>query len=413
MSLRDKTIVVGITGGIAAYKMPETVRALVQAGARVRVILSRAAEEFVTPLTLQTLSGQPVSRVTFDLTSESEIGHIRLADEAHALLIAPATANVIAKFATGIADDLLTTVVLAVRAPVVVAPAMNVHMYDNPIVRANVRRLSDLGWLVVEPDSGPLACGHEGLGRLPDAEVLVEEVERAVAEQDLSGVRMLVTAGPTWEALDPVRHLANRSSGKMGYAIARVARRRGAEVTLVSGPTALRAPRGITLERVTAAQEMEQAVVRHARDADVVIMAAAVGDYRPAEPARQKMKRGAGELQLRLIPNPDILARLGSVPGSRILVGFAAETSNLVANARRKLQAKGVHLMVANDVTKEGAGFDADTNIVSVIDRSGRVERLEKMTKEEVAGTVLDRVRQLRAPRRSATVSPGGSARRR
>jgi len=400
MSMRGKTVVVGITGGIAAYKMCETVRLLVQTGATVHVILSRAGAEFVTPLTLQTLSGNPVARGIFDLTAESEIGHIRLADSADAVLIAPATANVLAKLALGIADDLLTTVTLATRAPLLVAPAMNVHMYENPIVRENIARLSAAGRIVIEPDAGFLACGYEGTGRLPDPPVLVEEVAAAVSAKDLAGRQIVVTAGPTWEALDPVRHIANRSSGKMGFALARVARRRGAQVTLVSGPTALPAPRGVDVVRVTSACEMEQAVLAHAPAADCVIMAAAVGDYRPVEVARHKIKRGRGNLQLPLTPNPDILARLSALPGARVLVGFAAETRDLVANARRKLQAKGVQLMVANDVSAEGAGFDVDTNIVTLLERSGRVDRLQKMSKEELAGIILDRTRELSTPRR-------------
>jgi phosphopantothenoylcysteine decarboxylase/phosphopantothenate--cysteine ligase len=406
VSVAGKTVVVGITGGIAAYKTCETVRLLVQAGASVRVIMSRAAEEFVTPLTLQTLSGNPVARHTFDLTEESEIGHIRLADGADALLIAPATANVIAKLATGIADDLLTTVALATRAPILIAPAMNVHMYENPVVRDNIARLAASGRTIIEPDSGFLACGYEGMGRLPDPAVLAEEVAVALGTKDLAGLRLCVTAGPTWEALDPVRHIANRSSGKMGYAVARVARRRGAQVTLVSGPTALTPPRGITVVSVTSAREMEQATLRHGADADCVVMAAAVGDYRPAEAARHKLKRGRGELTLRLTPNPDILARLSGLPGSRVLIGFAAETRDLVANARRKLQAKGVHLMVANDVTAEGAGFDVDTNVVTLIERSGRIERLQKMSKEAVASALLDRLHEMRPPRRTVAAVP-------
>lgn len=406
MSVRGKTIVVGITGGIAAYKMCETVRLLVQAGATVRVVLSRAGAEFVTALTLQTLSGHPVARETFDLTAESEIGHIRLADSADAVLIAPATANVLGKLATGIADDLLTTVTLATRAPLLVAPAMNVHMYENPLVRQNIARLAAAGHIIIEPDSGFLACGYEGAGRLPDPPVLVEEVAAAVSPKDLAGRRVVVTAGPTWEALDPVRYIANRSSGKMGFALARVARRHGAQVTLVSGPSALPAPRGVELVRVTSAREMERAVLEHAPVADCVIMAAAVGDYRPVDAAGHKIKRGRGELQLRLTPNPDILARVSALPGTRVLVGFAAETRDLVANARRKLQAKGVQLMVANDVSAEGAGFDVDTNIVTLLERSGRVDRLQKMSKEEVAGVILDRVRELSAPRRRAAAAP-------
>ncbi len=406
MSMRGKTIVVGVSGGIAAYKACEAVRLLVQAGATVQVVLTRAAEEFVTPLTLQTLSGRPVARRTFDLTEESEIGHIRIADAADALLIAPATANVIAKLATGIADDLLTTVVLATRAPVLVAPAMNVHMWENATVQANVARLREAGHVVIEPASGALACGYEGAGRLPEPDVLVEEVAVAVTEKTLAGRRVLVTAGPTWEALDPVRHVANRSSGKMGFAIARAARRRGARVTLVTGPTALADLRGVECLHVTSAREMEKAALQHAAAADCVVMAAAVGDYRPLEAARHKIKRGRGDLEIRLTPNPDILAKIGALPGQRVLVGFAAETRDLVANARRKLQAKGVHLMVANDVTAPDAGFDVDTNIVTLIDRSGRVERFEKMSKDEVAGVILDRVRDLRTPRTTVRAAP-------
>lgn len=411
--LTGKTIVVGITGGIAAYKMGETVRSLVQAGATVRVVLTRAAEEFVTPLTFQTLSGNPVSRHTFDLTEESEIGHIRLADEADAILIAPATANIIAKLAAGMADDLLTTVVLATQGPVLVAPSMNVHMYENPVVAENIARLVALGRTIIEPDAGFLACGYEGPGRLPDSRVLVDEVSTALTAKDLSDSRVLVTAGPTWEPLDPVRHIANRSSGKMGYALARVARRRGADVTLVAGPSALAPPRGVDLIRVTTAREMEDAVMRRAVAADVVIMAAAVGDYRPVERAGRKIKRTRNELQLRLVRNPDILANVATLPGTRVLVGFAAETNDVVAHARRKLQAKGVHLMVANDVTAPDAGFDVDTNVVTLIERSGRVDGLETMSKDDVASAILDRVRALRASQRPAPVATRRVRRRR
>jgi len=412
VSVRGKTIVVGISGGIAAYKSCETVRLLTQAGATVRVVLTRAAEEFVTPLTLQTLSGHPVARRTFDLTEESEIGHIRLADSADALLIAPATANVIAKLAAGIADDLLTTIVLATRAPVVVAPAMNVHMWEHPTVRENLGRLRTRGVQVIEPDSGALACGYEGAGRLPEPAVLVEEVAVAVSAKDLAGRRVLVTAGPTWEAIDPVRHVANRSSGKMGFALARVARRRGADVTLVTGPTALADPRGVACVHVTSAREMQEAALRHAAEADCVVMAAAVGDYRPVDASRHKIKRGRGELTVRLAPNADILAAISALPGRRTLVGFAAETRDLVANARRKLQAKGVHLMVANDVTAPGAGFDVDTNIVTLIERSGSIERLEQMSKDDVAGVIFDRVQRLIRPRPTRITRAAGGRRR-
>jgi len=413
MTLSGKTIVLGVTGGIAAYKTPDLVRVLTRAGATVRTILTRAAEEFVTPLTLQTVSGQPVSRALFDLTEESRIGHIQLADTADALVIAPATANVIAKLAMGLADDLLTTDALATCAPVLICPAMNVHMWEHPTVRANLAAVRDAGRIVLEPDSGFLACGYTGAGRLPDPKVIAEEIEGLITAKDLQGVRVVVSAGPTWEALDPIRHLANRSSGKMGYALARIARRRGACVTLVSGPTAMTSPRGIEVVPVVSAREMEAAVMRHAATADVVVMAAAVGDFRPSEAARHKIKRGRADLQLRLVPNTDILAKLGTLRGSKILVGFAAETRDLVANARRKLQAKGVHLMVANDVTSDGAGFDVDTNIVTLIERTGRVERLDKMSKDDVATAIFDRVVNLRSVRHPSTVSARQVPRRR
>lgn len=402
MSLTNKTIVLGVTGGIAAYKTPDVVRALVTAGARVRVILTQSAEHFVTALALQTVSGQPVARGLFDLTEESEIGHIRLADEADALVITPATANVIAKLAHGLADDLLSTVALATRAPLLVCPSMNVHMYEHPTVRANLAHLRAAGHAILEPDAGFLACGYSGAGRLPDAAAIVEEVRAIVGPKDLASLRVVVSAGPTWEALDPVRHIANRSSGKMGYALARLARRRGADVTLISGPTSLEPLRGVRTVPVVSAREMEQAVLSEAATADVVIMAAAVGDFRPADSSRHKIKRGRADLELRLVPNPDILARLGALTGPRLLVGFAAETRDLVANARRKLQAKGVHLMIANDVTAEGAGFDVDTNIVTILDRGGRVERLTKMSKEDVAAAILDRVVDLHRVRESS-----------
>ncbi len=412
MSLANKTIVLGVTGGIAAYKSPDVVRALVTAGAVVRAVLTRSAEHFVTPLALQTVSGQPVARALFDLTEESEIGHIRLAATADALVIAPATANAIAKLAHGLADDLLSTIALATRAPLLVCPAMNLHMYEHPTVRANLARLRDAGHTILEPDSGFLACGDSGPGRLPDAATIVEEVHTLIGRRDLASLRVVVSAGPTWEAIDPVRHIANRSSGKMGYALARMARRRGADVTLISGPTSLEPPRGIRTVPVVSAREMEHAVLSRVATADVVIMAAAVGDFRPADSSRYKIKRGRADLELRLVPNPDILAKLGALKGTRLLVGFAAETRNLVANARRKLQAKGVHLMIANDVTAEGAGFDVDTNVVTILNRGGRVERLPKMSKDDVATIILDRILDLQRARESSGIKRQAPRRR-
>jgi phosphopantothenoylcysteine decarboxylase/phosphopantothenate--cysteine ligase len=392
----NKTIVLGITGGIAAYKAAEIVRLLVKEGATVRVIMTKNAQEFITPLTLQTLSGNPVSTEIFSLTQESEIGHIRLADTADLILIAPATANVIAKLAHGLADDLLTTVLLATTAPVVIAPAMNVHMYAHPLVQENLRKLTSLGYRVVEPSEGLLACGYEGKGRLADPEDIVEEVHATLTKKDLSGERVIVTAGPNCEPIDPVRFISNRSTGKMGFALARIAWRRGAEVTLVSGPTGLTPPRGVRFCAVRTAHEMQQAVLEHYAEATVVVAAAAVADYRPAHVAPQKLKKGEGKVVIELARNPDILADLGRQKGNRILIGFATETENVVQNAERKLRSKNLDLIVANDVTQEGAGFAGDTNIVTLIDRNGHHESLPLMSKDDVAHAVYDRMLTLK-----------------
>jgi phosphopantothenoylcysteine decarboxylase / phosphopantothenate---cysteine ligase len=394
--LAGKTIVLGVTGGIAAYKAAEIVRLLVKDGATVRVIMTKNAQEFITPLTLQTLSGNPVSTETFSLTQESEIGHIRLADSADLIVIAPATANVIAKLAYGLADDLLTTVLLAATAPVLVAPAMNVHMYAHPLVQENMRKLASLGYGFVEPTEGFLACGYEGKGRLADPEDIIEEVRATLSKKDLRGERIIVTAGPNAEPIDPVRFITNRSTGKMGFAMARVAWRRGAEVTLVSGPTALPPPRGVCFCPVHTAREMRQAVLAHYPQATMVISAAAVADYRPAQIAPQKLKKGEGNFAIGLTRNPDILAELGQQKGQRLLVGFATETEEVLQNAARKLRSKNLDMIVANDVTQEGAGFAHDTNIVTLIDRNERSETLPLMSKDEVAHMVYDRLLTLK-----------------
>jgi phosphopantothenoylcysteine decarboxylase/phosphopantothenate--cysteine ligase len=390
VDLTDRTVVVGLTGGIACYKACELVRLLVGAGARVRVVMSAAAQQFVTPLTLQTLSGAPVATDTFSPTQESEIGHIRLADAAAAVVVAPATANVLAKMATGIADDLLTTVLLATRAPVVVAPAMNVHMWQHATVQDNVRRLAARGVRVVPPRTGFLACGWEGEGRLAEPADIVEAIRAAMTPQDLAGEHVLVSAGPTQEAVDPVRYLTNRSSGKMGYALARVARRRGADVTLVTGPVALAPPPGVTVVPVASAAEMARAVETAFARATVVVMAAAVADYRPRTSLPRKLKKATAGLTLDLARNPDILAGLGPRKGRRVLVGFAAETHDVVAEARRKLAAKRLDLIVANDVTAPGAAFGGDTNVVHLIDAGGGDEALPVLAKEDVAARILD-----------------------
>ncbi|MGE0825434.1 MAG: bifunctional phosphopantothenoylcysteine decarboxylase/phosphopantothenate--cysteine ligase CoaBC [Candidatus Binatia bacterium] len=394
--LAGKTIVLAVTGGIAAYKAAEITRLLVKEGAIVRVVMTRNAQEFITPLTLQTLSGNPVATETFSLTQESEIGHIHLADSADLIVIAPASADIIGKLAHGIADDLLTTVLLATRAPVLIAPAMNVHMYAHPAVQQNLRILGNRGCYFVEPDEGFLACGYEGKGRLADPADIVEEIRATLSPKDLAAEKIIVTAGPNAEPLDPVRFITNRSTGKMGFAMARVAWQRGAAVTLVSGPTTLLPPRGVQFCPVRTALEMYQTVFAHYDQATMVVSAAAVADYRPAQVAAQKIKKRDGKFVIEMARNPDILAELGRQKGSRLLVGFATETEEVLENAVRKLRSKNLDMIVANDVTQAGAGFAHDTNIVTLIDRTERMETFPLMSKDDVAHTVYDRLLALR-----------------
>lgn len=396
--LEGKTVILGVTGGIAAYKAVELLRLLTKAGARVHVVMTRAASEFVAPLTFQTLSGNPVHGELFNLLTEQEIGHISLADRADLFIVAPATANFIGKLANGIADDLLSTTIMATKAPTLIAPAMNVHMYENPLYQENEARLRRHGYLFVEPATGWLACGWEGKGKMQEPAVIVEEAVSALTAKTMQGIKLLVTAGPTREEIDPVRYITNYSSGKMGYAIARAARLRGAEVTLVSGPVSLAAPSGLELVSVESAAEMHGEVLSRAEDADIIIKAAAVADYRPLQRAEQKIKKKSAETGLTLVKTADILADLGRVkrPG-QILVGFAAETENLKANAQAKLDAKNLDMIVANDVSADGAGFNGETNIVRFIWPDGRSEELPLMPKEKVAGELLDRVLQMRS----------------
>ena len=396
MVLQNKSILLGISGGIAAYKAAELVRLLVKAGASVRVVMTKNAQEFITPLTLQSLSGNPVSTDTFDLTQESEIGHIRLADTADLILIAPATANILAKLAHGLADDLLSTLLLVTRAPVVIAPAMNVHMYAHPATQENLKTLQRFGHHIIEPAEGELACGYEGKGRLAEPEQIVECVEARLTKKDMQGEQVIVTAGPNCEPIDPVRFITNRSTGKMGFALARIAHQRGAEVTLVSGPTALAAPLGVRLCSVRTALEMQQAVLTHYPRATIVVSAAAIADYRPAQIATQKLKKKDGDFSIPLDRNPDMLAGLGRDKGNRLLVGFATETENVLQNAERKLRSKNLDMIVANDVTQEGAGFAGDTNIVTLLDRTGQQEPLPLMSKDAVAHAVYDRLLALK-----------------
>lgn len=396
MTLRDKTVLLAVSGGIAAYKAPEIVRSLLGEGARVRALMTAGAQEFVTPLTMQTLTGEPVARDLFDLTQESQIGHIDLADSADVILVAPATANVVGKIANGIADDLLTTVLLATRAPVVIAPAMNVHMFEDSRFRGNLARLEERGLRIVDPDEGMLACGYEGPGRLPDPPVLAEAVRAALTPDQLAGETVLITAGPTREPLDPVRYLSNRSSGKMGYALARAALRRGAHVVLVTGPTHQQDPRGVECVPVETAAEMAAAVRDRVSEAGVVIAAAAVADYTPAEVGSQKEAKVRGDLELRLVETTDIVADCVPREGGRFVAGFAAETHDVEARARAKMVRKGLDMIVANDVSAPDAGFDVDTNRVTILDRE-QVRSHPLQGKDAVADIILDRIVALRA----------------
>jgi len=388
--LESKQIVLGVTGGIAAYKAVELLRLLTKAGADVHVIMTRSAQEFIAPLTFQTLSANPVHTELFNLIAEREIGHIALADRADLCVIAPATANVIGKIASGIADDMLTTTVMATKAPVLIAPAMNVNMFTNPIYRDNEERLKRFGYLFVPPETGALACGWEGEGKLAAPETIFEAAVAAVTPGDLRGQTIMVTAGPTREELDPVRFISNHSSGKMGYALARSAQRRGARVILVSGPVCLPAPFGVDMVRVESAGEMQAAVMERVGDCTAIIKAAAVADYRPAERSGEKIKKQAEELSLPLVRTPDILAGLGRLDKRPLLVGFAAETVNLDEFAARKLKEKNVDIIVANDVSRHDAGFNVDTNRARLLFRDGRVLEYPLMSKDALASLILD-----------------------
>ena len=390
--LQGKSIVLGVSGGIAVYKAIELLRLLTKAGADVHVIMTKNAQEFVAPLTFQTLSCHPVHTDLFNLSQEQEIDHISLADRADLFILAPATANLVGKIAQGLADDLLTTSVMATKASVLVAPAMNSNMYDNPIYQRNQRCLADSGYHILEPISGSLACGWEGKGKLPDPAIIFAAAESLFAPKDLLGCHVLVTAGPTREEIDPVRYISNYSSGKMGFAIAAAAQQRGAQVTLITGPTNLSVPAGVSCVPIFSADEMRTAVFSHLDNIDVVIKAAAVADYRPVVQSAQKMKKTADKLTLKLEKNPDILAELGQQKGGLVLVGFAAETERLLVHAAEKLQKKNLDFIVANDITRDGAGFDGDTNIVKFLSADGQVEELEQMSKREVARQLLDRI---------------------
>lgn len=395
-SLEGKTILLGLSGGIACYKSAELARLLVRDGADVHCLMTRAAQKFVTPLTLQSLTGNAVATNVFDLSQETQIGHVRLADRADLYIVAPATANLIARLAQGFADDIVTTVALATRAPLVLAPSMNVNMYEHPAVQANLATLRQRGVRVVDPGEGELACGWRGKGRLAEPPVLLAEAKRALSVQDFAGVRVLVTAGPTREALDSVRFLSNRSSGKMGYSLAEAAWQRGADVTLVSGPTSLAPPHGVELVPVCSAEEMKQAVFAAFPESSVVIMCAAVADYRPAHRFSGKIKKKNATMTLELVRTPDILAELGARKGKRILVGFAAEAEHVERYALEKLEKKHLDLIVANDISQAQAGFESDTNAAVLLDRFGNRVELGLMPKTDMAHSILDHIARLR-----------------
>jgi phosphopantothenoylcysteine decarboxylase/phosphopantothenate--cysteine ligase len=395
-------IALGVTGGVAAYKAAELVRRLQQEQLDVQVVMTRSAQEFVTPLTFAALTGQKVITEIFGAAGaapanvESAIEHIAVAQRIDLLLVAPATADILGKFANGIAEDFLSTLYLATKAPVIVAPAMNVNMWDHPATQQNVATLRARGVHVVDPEEGYLACGMTGAGRLAATEAIAKKVCDVLGlRHDFAGQTVLVSAGPTREDIDPVRFLTNRSSGKMGYALAEAAHRRGARVILVSGPTDLKIPEGVDWVPVRSTEQMHRSVLERAREANVAILAAAVSDYRPVGAQDKKIKRGESHFTLELEPTPDILAELGRKSGSRILVGFAAETDHVAENARGKLASKGADMIVANDVTQQGAGFDTDTNIVTLFLRDGRELSLPKMDKLEVANRILDQVLEI------------------
>lgn len=391
--LKGKTIVLGVSGGIACYKAAALCSALVKLHADVQVVMTKNATEFLTPVTFEQLTGNRVATDTFDRNFPHSVAHIAIADRADMVLIAPATANVLAKLAHGIADDMLTTTVLACDCPKAAAPAMNTRMYENPVTQDNLAALRRYGWEIVEPASGRLACGAVGVGKMPEPEDLVEVCLHTLAhEKDLSGKRVLVTAGPTREALDPVRYITNHSSGKMGYAIAKAAARRGAQVTLVSGVTALPRPAYVEVVDVVSARDMFEAVTSRAGDADIIIKAAAVADYRPAQVADSKIKKKDGDLSLPLERTDDIIATLGANkrPG-QFLCGFSMETESMVENSRKKLEKKHLDMIAANNLKVSGAGFATDTNILTLITPDG-MEELPLMSKDDAADKLLDAI---------------------
>ena len=396
--LKDKNVILGVTGGIAAYKSVDLASRLRKAGANVHVIMTKGAQNFVTPLTFREITGNPVTTTMWGEVTNHNVEHIALANMADLVIVAPATANFIAKCAMGMADDMLTTTLLATKAPIFFAPAMNSNMYENQLTQKNIDVLIESGWNFIPPESGHLACGTDGVGRMPEPADIVDFVYFTMAfAADMLGIKVLVTAAGTYEPIDPVRYIGNRSSGKMGYAIAEAAKKRGAEVILVSGPSALTPPEGVEFIGVESAAEMRDAVMEHFSEADMIIKAAAVADYRVRNASDQKIKKNDEELTLVLEKNPDILKELGEKKRTgQILVGFAAETQNLLEYARAKLEKKNLDMIVANDVSRKDAGFNTDTNVVKLLYRNGTIEELPIMTKHKLADELLNRVLKIK-----------------
>jgi len=396
--LDNKNIIIGVTGGIAIYKTLDLISKLKKENANVEVIMTKAATEFITPLTFQTMSQNRVHFDMFGLVNEMEVEHISLAKKADVILVAPATANTIGKIANGIADNLLTTVIMATSKKVVFAPAMNTQMYKNPILQNNISRLRELGYEFINPGEGRLACGDEGTGKMAEPLQIIEYLKSFFTEKDLIGKKIIITAGPTQEAIDPVRYITNRSSGKMGYAIAKEASRRGADVVLIAGPTDLDIPDGVKFERITTTQEMLEKINLYFDDADVLIKAAAPSDYKPTHFSDKKIKKEIGKdiMEIDFEKNPDIAAYFGAKKKkNQLIVGFAAETDDLLENATKKIQTKNLDFIIANDVTMEGAGFEVDTNIVSIIYKDGTIENLPIMEKSELAKIIIDRIKNI------------------
>lgn len=393
MNLKGKTILLGVTGSIAAYKMANVASALVKKGADVHVIMTKNATNFINPITFETLTNHKCLVDTFDRNFEFNVEHVSIAKAADVALIAPATANVIGKIACGIADDMLTTTIMACTCPILVSPAMNTNMYNNKIFRDNMSRLEEYGYRIIEPDTGRLACGDVGAGKLPSEDILIEAIEKVLAPvQDLAGKKVLVTAGPTVEPIDPVRYITNHSSGKMGYAIANAAARRGADVTLVSGPVRVKADATVNVVNIISAADMFNAVKERMDEQDIIIKAAAVADYTPVDTADHKLKKSDDDMSIRLKRTEDILKYIGEHKGNgQIVCGFSMETENLIENSKTKLAKKNADMIVANNLNVEGAGFGVDTNVVTLITKDN-VKELEKMTKEQVAEAILDHI---------------------